>query len=66
MCCGRTNCLGKTDFSAMMQKKKEEKRGGILSGQKKDFTGDFKIALAAMTSAEDFQALQEYFMSGKE
>ena len=43
----------------MVQKKKEMKSRGATFVLKKDFTGDFKIALAAMTSAEDFKTLQE-------
>ena len=71
MWCGRKNCINKTDFASMMKSKKEDKEG---SGNKndgatqldKDFSKDFKIALAAMTSEDDFETLREQFMSVKD
>ena len=67
MWCGRKNCLNKTDFATMMKSKKEDKEGsgnktdGATQGDK-DFSKDFKIALAAMTSEDDFETLREQFM----
>ena len=71
MWCGRKNYLNKTDFASMMKSKKEDKEG---SGNKtdgatqrdKDFSKDFKIALAAMTSEDGFETLREQFMLVKD
>ena len=60
---GRKNCLGKADFSKIMHKRKEEK--SVAANSKNDFSGDFKIALATMTSVEDFKSLSGQFLSGK-
>ena len=46
--------------------KKEMKSRGATFVLKKDFTGDFEISLAAMTSPENFKTLQEQSMSVKE
>ena len=45
----------------MMQKRKTERGYGSATVAKTDLTGDFEIALAAMTSAEDFKSLEEQF-----
>ena len=66
MWCGRKNCLGKAEYAEAMQKRKESKQSAASSGKKKDFAEDFKIALAAMTSAEDYQTLTDQFMGSKE
>ena len=66
MWCGRINYLGKAYFAAMIQKKEEMKSRGATFVLKKDFTGDFEISLAAMTSAENFKTLQEQSMLVKE
>ena len=67
MWCGRKNCLGRAEFAEAMKKRKETKQGGTSSENKRnDFADDFKIALAAMTSAEDYHILTEQFMGSKE
>ena len=66
MWCGRKNCLGRQEFADAMRKRKEDKQGGANSEKKNNFADDFKIALAAMTSAEDYQTLTEQFMGSKE
>ena len=66
MWCGRKNCLGRQEYADVMRKRKEDKQGGAHSEKKNNFAGDFKIALAAMTSAEDYQTLTEQFMGSKE
>ena len=58
MWCGRKNCLNRTDYAAVW-KKKNEKKNTEPSYDKP--SNEFKIALAAMTSPEDFAALQEQF-----
>ena len=63
MWCRRNNCLTRSDYSVAWQKKKKSKdsnSGNDIS------SSEFKIALAAMTSPEDFEALQEQFASLKE
>ena len=54
--------LNRTDFSTVMQKKKNNKGNNSSGGEK----SEFKIALAAMTTLEDFQAPQEQFSDLKE
>ena len=66
MWCGRKTCRGKAEFADMMRKRKAEKQSEESPAAKKDFAEDFKIALAAMTSAEDYQTLTEQFMGSKE
>ena len=64
MWCGRKNCMNKADYSAHWKKKNEAKK---KDASKEDFSSsEFKIALAAMTSPEDFAALQEQFSSLKD
>ena len=56
MWCGRKNCLNRADYSKEWQKKKE---GKSTSEDGAKSSAEFKIALAAITSTEDFEALQE-------
>jgi len=63
MWCGRRNCLNKAYYSKEWQTNKEGKR---TSGDGAKSSAEFKIALAAITSTEDFEALQEQFASLKE
>ena len=51
------------DYSMEQQKKKE---GKSTSGDGAKSSTEFKIALAAITFTEDFEALQEQFVSLKE
>ena len=61
MWCGRRNCMNRADYSAAWKKKSTSK-----NAEKKDESSEFKIALAAMTSPEDFASLQEQFESLKD
>ena len=64
MWCGRKNCMNRSEYAAEWKKKNEAKK---KDGPKEDFSSsEFKIALAAMTSPEDFAVLQEQFGSLKE
>ena len=64
MWCGRKVCYGKAEFAARNKKQEEAKKGG---DQKKDsISKDFRIALAALTTAEDLAALEEEFFQVKE
>ena len=51
MCCSRPNCLNKADFRA--KKKREEDSLKVETGSNVG-KADFKIALAAMMSLDDF------------
>ena len=62
------SCL---DYAAAMQKKRDNKdsgSGGTRSSNSSNsnVSKDFKIALAAYTSAEDYAALEEQFFQLKE
>ena len=66
MWCGRKNCLNKADFARKMEEREKggtEKKGSAPGGAQ--YSKDFKIALAAMMSAEDFKAIESQFMQGK-
>ena len=68
MWCGRKVCLNRADYSAEWKKKNSAKRDGDENkGKRGELTSsEFKIALAAMTSVDDFAALKEQFESLKE
>ena len=62
MWCGRKNCLNRSDYSVEWKNRNENK--DKVKDNDDTSTGssnEFKIALAAMTSADDFAALQEQF-----
>ena len=56
--------MNRSDYSKEWQKKKGEKESNADSGGA--FNDEFKIALAAITSPEDFTALQEQFSQIKD
>ena len=60
MWCARPNCLSREVFA---NKKKAEKEG--TSSEVGGLSNDFKIALAAVTSDEDYKALEAQFLSKK-
>ena len=67
MWCGRKNCLNKADFASKMKAAKESKGNSEDSSDKKKENGlsnDFKIALAAMCSSEDYKTLESQFFQG--
>ena len=63
MWCGRKKYLNRADYSKERQKKME---GKSASGDGTKSSSEFKIALAAITSTENFEALEEQFASLKE
>ena len=65
MWCSKKNCLGQAEYAEAMKKRKETTRDGTSSEKKNGFAEDFKIALAAVTSAEDYQTLTDQFMGSK-
>ena len=72
MWCSRKNCVNKSDYVSAMQKKrynKDTSSGGNPSSNgnpKPAYSKDFKIALAALTSAEYFASLEDQFFQPKE
>lgn len=70
MWCGRKNCLNKADFAKRMQDS-QNKGGKTNATQREKAEGgsnykpssEFKIALSAMCSEEDFKHLEEQFFS---
>ena len=66
MWCGRKNCLNREEYAAKYGSKskpdenvrqQEDKKPAVISD-------DFKIALAAMTSNQDYETLKSQFFSG--
>ena len=57
MWCGRPNCLSKEEFTTT---KKAERQG--TDSRASSLSNDFKIALAAVTSDEDYKALEAQFI----
>ena len=62
--CGHKNCRNRADHAKFMADKRGGNSGGASSGSdsKMIATDDFKIALAAMVSEEDFAALKGQFL----
>ena len=60
MWCGRKNFLSCADYSAAWKKNKGD-NDEDSNAQSSSASSEFKIALAAITSPEDFAALQEQF-----
>ena len=65
MWCGKENCLNKADFAKKMEKEKSGSDNSSKNTTNSSISKDFKIALAAMTSAEDFALLKSQFFPGK-
>ena len=68
MWCGRKFCLNKSEFAKKMQESQKEGGRSESSNEKNKENGpgyntsnDFKIALAAMCSEEDYQILEKQF-----
>ena len=59
MWCGRKNCMNRAEYAEKMKSRKETE-----TKNKSEVSEDFKIALAAMTSADDFASLKDQFFSG--
>ena len=69
--CGRKNYINRAYYATAMQKKRDNKDSGNSSATPSDnsrpnVSKDFKIALAALTSAEDYASLEEQFFQLKE
>ena len=66
MWCGRKNCLNKADFAAKMNDSKNVSEGGATRQpeSKGAINNDFKIALAAMCSSDDYKTLEQQFFQG--
>ena len=71
MWCGRKNCLNKAEYASKMQEarssedKKDNGKSQITENKPMNkVSNDFKIALAAMCSNEDYALLEKQFLSG--
>ena len=64
MWCGRENCLNKAYFARKMEGEKDNARNSSSDANQTRLSKDFKIALAAMTSAEDYNTLMSQIGSG--
>ena len=71
MWCGRKNCLNKAEYASKMQEarssedKKDKRKSQITENKPMNkVSNDFKIALAAMCSNEDYALLEKQFLSG--
>ena len=60
--CGRRNCVSNADFAAQNKKRKEGRSNGEDT---MNVTKDFKLALAALTTEEDYEALEKQFFEVK-
>ena len=71
MWCGRRNCMNKEEFAHHMRNKREkgpkkERQEGDKSKGGIKVNDEFKMALAALTSPEDFAILDELFFQVKD
>ena len=68
--CGRRNCLSNAEYEAQGSKRRDAKPGKPTDssgvGTKMNVTKDFRLALAALTTEGDFEALEKQFFSVKE
>ena len=65
MWCSRENCLDKADYAKKMEEKKGTSGNSGQGTNNVSMSKDFKIALAAMTSADDYKSLMSQFSSEK-
>ena len=65
MWCGRTKCLSKAEFAEFLKKKSEKATKREFTSTPK-VTDEFKIALAALTTPEDYAMLDSQFFQVKE
>ena len=69
MWCGRKTCVNRAEYASNMQKKRDEHgstSASSSSNNKSSISKDFKIALAALTSAEDYASLEDQFFQLKD
>ena len=69
MWCGRKRCLSKAEYAVAMNDKRngtERKTPAVEGNGGRGISNDFKIALAALTTPEDFASLEQQFFSGKD
>ena len=66
MWCGHKNWMNRADYSATWKKRNESKETDSTKDEVKNTSSEFKIALAAITSPEDFAPLKEQFDSLKD
>ena len=56
MWCPRTNCMNRADYKKAMDNKRK-----VDDGQSSKYPNDFKVALSAIVSDEDYKALEAQF-----
>ena len=66
MWCGHKNCINRAEYATVMQKKRDHKNSGNSGATPSDnsrpnVSKNFRIVLAALTSAEDYVSLEEQF-----
>ena len=70
MCCRRKTCINRVDYATAIQKKRDNKNSGnggatLSDKSRPNISKDFKISLAALTSAKDYASLEEQFVQLK-
>ena len=68
MWCGRIKCLSRAEYAEAMAEKRKQNGKNSTKDDKRTpgISEDFRVALAALTTAEDFASLEQQFFSGKE
>ena len=68
MWCGRIKCLSRVEYAEAMAEKRKQNGKNSTKDEKRTpgISEDFRVALAALTTAEDFASLEQQFFSGKE
>ena len=61
MWCNCPNCMNRADYKKHMESK--EKNENKEDGSKTSFSDDFRVALAAITTPDDYKALENQFFS---
>ena len=70
MWCGCMNFVNRAEYASNMQKKRDNNNsssgGAAPPNSRPNISKDFKIALSALMSAEDYASLEEQFFQVKE
>ena len=66
MWCGRKNCLNRAEYTAKYGARNKEDSTKEERNKKQPMSKDFKIAMAAMTTKEDYESLKGQFFSGND
>ena len=69
MWCGRRSCMSKAEYAQHMQNRRDKntnKNTGEKDNKNVHVNDEFKVALAALTSPEDYAILNEQFFQVKD